>query len=122
MKPNEYTLKIFRDNSGERSIRRTNILKTYSKYGIIPKIYVITKNYVVSKYIDGYTFNYIVDHFPKSIPNIQYKINNLKKVWYKLGFAHNDLAADNILVSKDLKSVYFIDPYIEYYDLGEPLN
>ena len=114
LKPGEYTFKLFRNNSGERPLRRSKILKIYSKYGLIPKIYLINNNYSISDYIHGHSLNYVYEHFPKSIPNINYKLDKLRKIWYKLGFEHGDMTSDNILISENLKSVYLIDPYIEY--------
>lgn len=115
LKPNEYILKIY-DFGGNLSLKKIKKLLIYSKYGLIPKIYVITNKYIVSKYIDGYSLNYVLAHFPNSYDNIYYKIDKLKEIWNKLGFNHDDLKAENILFSKDLKSVYFIDPYIEFDD------
>lgn len=106
----EYALKLFRKDIPIKLIEHNEIL---SAYGLIPKIYVITKKYIITKYIDGKTLADIKDDLSSSQLNyINEKINNLDEIWRKLGFRHLDLTSGNILISKDLKKVYFIDPFL----------
>ena len=107
----EYVLKLFRKDITLKSIEYSDIL---SAYGLIPKIYVITKKYIIMKYIDGKTLANIKDDLSVSQLNyINEKIDNLDEIWRKLGFRHWDLTSGNILISKDLKRVYFIDPFLQ---------
>lgn len=114
-----YVIKIYYADELKRfEIDKLTLL---SKYGLIPKIYVITKYYIIMDYIDGYTLEYIKsEYFKKDYTNDEYwkirkyiddKVNNLRIVWDRLGFYHGDLNPKNIIVSKNLKSVYLIDPW-----------
>lgn len=119
LRSGKYTLKIFdnkltENNLNGLSIKKINHLELLSKYGLIPKIYIITKNYVISKYISGTPYYYIKREFPEYIEIIENRINELIKIWEKLGFNHGDLSEGNIIVSDNMKHVYLIDPFIEY--------
>ena len=111
LKPNRYILKVFRRTL--TSIEEINRLKILSKYGLIPKIYIITSDFIIMRYIKGITLlkfeKYNQDN-PKLIHSILIKINNLIKKWHSLKLYHGDLGDDNILITEDNK-VYFIDPY-----------
>lgn len=87
-----------------------------SKYGLISKIFIITKNYFIGKYINGYTLLEIKEKYEHDeITNEEYskideKLDHLIYIWRELKFRHDDLHDENILISKDLKHVYLIDP------------
>lgn len=114
-----YVIKIY--YSDELKTYEINKLTLLSKYGLIPKIYIITKYYIIMDYIDGYTLEYIKsEYFKRNYTNDEYwkirkyiddKVNNLRIIWDKLGFYHGDINPKNIIVSKNLKSVYLIDPW-----------
>lgn len=109
LKPGEYVLKIY-DNDSILSTKKLEKLELLSKYGLIPKIHIITKKYIVMKYIHGMILHDYINKYPYKMPDIKDKIDNLKIIWKKLGFQHDDLNWGNILVS-DKESVYFIDPH-----------
>lgn len=114
-----YVIKIYYSDELKRF--EINKLILLSKYGLIPKIYIITKYYIIMDYIDGYTLEYIKsEYFKRDYTNDEYwkirkhiddKVNNLKIVWDKLGFYHGDLNSKNIIISKNLRNVYLIDPW-----------
>lgn len=114
-----YVIKIY--YSDELKRYEIDKLTLLSKYGLIPKIYIITKYYIIMDYIDGYTLEYIKsEYFKRDYTNDEYwkirkyiddKVNNLRIVWDKLGFYHGDLNPKNIIISKNLKNVYLIDPW-----------
>lgn len=115
LKSGEYALKIFdnigysQNNKKGLSYDKINKLLLLSKYGLIPKIFIITKKYIISKYIHGTSY----DEFEYNNPKVDSRIEELLKIWKKLGFHHGDVKSDNILISNDLKHVYIIDPYIK---------
>lgn len=113
LNPGKYTLKIYYPNN-KISLTKINKLILLSKYGLIPKIYIINNEYVISKYIEGIPFSKLKRSVsPYYLEEIRYKIHKQHLIWDKLGFNHGDLVDSNIIVSNDLKSVYFIDPYVE---------
>ncbi len=117
LKPSEYSLKIYnnkftQNNYEGLSPKKILKLELLSKYGLIPKIHIITKKYIISKYIHGITVSDFQIEYPEYMDEINNKIEKLLKIWDKLGFVHDDLSEDNILVSNK-GSVYFIDPYIK---------
>lgn len=128
LKPGKYILKLYSSNNriSEEKIKK---LKLISKYGLIPKIFVITKTYVVMKYIDGYTLRKVIDLFLESdrdkIDILFDKIENIKDIWFdklKINDENDprsqiyiDTDYDNFIVSKDLNHIYVIDPIIYEY-------
>lgn len=121
LKPGKYILKVFKECKEEDielpSSSEIKYLTKLSKYGLIPEIYIMTKEFNIMKYIEGVDFcDYSDFFFKKNIPpNIDRIVNNIEKLiqtWHKLGFAHGDLACSNILISKNNR-VFFIDPYFE---------
>lgn len=111
LKPGEYILKIFKSewNLPLPEIEELDYLKLLSKYGLIPKIFIITKKFLIMKFIEGstmiaYTGNEIIEN------DVISKIDKLVKKWHSLGFAHGDLSESNILITRNYK-IYFIDPY-----------
>lgn len=116
LRPGKYIIKIFKENKEEDielpSFSEINYLKKLSNYGLIPKIYIINKNFSIMKYIEGVD---LLDYGHETKDNIiktLSKIKKLVKIWHELGFAHGDLSFTNIIISKNHK-VYFIDPYFE---------
>lgn len=117
LKPGKYILKVFKENERELvELPSTSEIKYFnklSKYGLIPEIYVMTKEFNIMKYIEGITFcHYFENNISPNIDKIVTNIEKLIQTWHKLGFAHGDLACSNILISKSNK-VFFIDPYSE---------
>lgn len=114
LQPGEYVLKVFHERRYFYSEENIDTYLKLSKYGIIPKVFVITSHYIVMKYIHGKTLIEIYDELNEKQRNIIIdKIKKLWDIWKKLGFSkYIDHGEDNILVSDDLKHVYLIDPWI----------
>lgn len=114
--PGEYILKLLKSEYLYWKPKQIDYLIKLSKYGLIPKIFIITKNYFIGRYINGYTFLEIKEKYERDeITSEKYleiddKIEHLIYIWKELKFYHNDLHDENILVSRDLKHVYLIDP------------
>lgn len=106
LKSGKYVLKIFSYDLGPKQINKFIKL---SKYGVIPKIYVITKRYIIMKYIVGNLYYYFKKEHPEKLKSINNKIEDLIEVWEKLDLKHGDLSEGNIIIGKN-DSVYFIDP------------
>lgn len=114
--PGEYILKVLKSENHYWKSGQIDYLAKLSKYGLIPKIFIITKNYFIGKYINGYTLLEIKEKYEHDeITNEEYskideKLDHLIYIWRELKFRHDDLHDENILISKDLKHVYIIDP------------
>lgn len=117
LKSGEYVLKIFFKHM-TYSIDQIKKLKILSKYGLIPKIFVVTNKYIIMKYIKGNTFYALYNSNLLDNNDLEYiedRKSRLIAIWAKLGFEdildieHND---ENILVSEDLNHVYVIDPFL----------
>lgn len=114
LQPGEYVIKIFRTFM-DYSPNQIRQYLSISKYGLIPKVFVITKKYIVMKYIKGQTLAKLY----KTLSGDQYldirqRVNELSDIWYKLGFGElRDSNEENVLVSDDLKHVYIIDPFLD---------
>jgi len=112
----EYVLKIMKSSTYHWRTDEIEYLEKLSKYGLIPKIFIITKSYLISKFIDGYTYSEIKEKYhygeitEEDFLEINHKIDYLTSVWYKLNFNHRDLHDGNIMISKNFNKVYFIDP------------
>lgn len=106
LKSGKYVLKIFSYDLGPKQI---NEFIKLSKYGVIPKIYVITKRYIIMKYIAGDLYYYFKKEHPEKLKLINNKIEDLLEIWDKLDLSHGDLSEGNIIIGKN-NSVYFIDP------------
>lgn len=102
----KYVLKIFSYDLGPKQI---NEFIKLSKYGVIPKIFIITKRYIIMKYIAGDLYYYFKKEHPEKLELINEKIDYLIETWDRLGLKHGDLSEGNIIISKN-NSVYFIDP------------
>lgn len=114
----KYVLKIYFPN--ERKIDPSTIkyFKSLSSKKLIPKIYVITKNYIIMEYIEGNTMlkllenNKNFDDKTYTTPGQWYKIFRMieREVnnWHTKNCAHGDLNPGNIIIQKD--KVVLIDP------------
>jgi len=109
LKPGKYIIKIFKRFTSTEEIK---YLEKLSKYGLIPKIFIINKKFSIMKYIESETLLEFEENnrnnrnlMKKLFENI---ISMLQK-WHELGYSHGDLDRRNILVSKNHK-IYFIDP------------
>ncbi len=115
LKPGEYLIKRFFNDPHEGYITKKEIehLLKLSKYGLIPKIYYISKEYVIMKYIKADTLLNCYENNSLSkleIDKILGRLYFLIEKWHKLGFAHGDLQMlGNILVTSK-NQVYLIDP------------
>lgn len=86
-------------------------LKILSNYGLIPKIYYMDNKIVIMKYINGITFKeYKKIMSVEKVKEINYKIQNLHRIWDSLKFEHFDLHDQNIIITPE-ERVYFIDPF-----------
>lgn len=114
LQPGEYAIKIFRTFM-DYSPKQIKEYLTISKYGLIPKVFVITKKYIVMKYIKGQTLSKLYNTLSDNqYLNIRQRINELSDIWYKLGFGElRDSNEENVLISDDLKHVYIIDPFLD---------
>lgn len=111
LKPGKYIIKILR-----HPIKNINRLELLSDKGLIPKIYLITSNFIIMKYIKAVNLlQFIRENKDKDLYDPDYIIKKLRFLinrWHKLGFAHGDLILSNILITDDYK-IYLIDPKIE---------
>jgi predicted Ser/Thr protein kinase len=116
LNPGEYALKILKSPTTYWRLDEIEYLEKLSKYGVIPKIFIITQNYSISKFIDGYTYSEIKEKYhygeinEEDFLEINHKIDYLISIWSRLKFNHRDLHDGNILISKNYNKVYFIDP------------
>ena len=114
--PGEYVLKLLIADYLYWKPNEIDYLNLLSKYGLIPKIFIIGRNYFIGKYIDGYTLAEIkymlADHEIEKDEylKIEDSVDEIISVWAKLNFSHKDLHDENILVSKDFNHIYLIDP------------
>lgn len=119
----KYVLKNIKKE--EISNKDINLLKSLSELMLIPRIYLINKEYIIMDYFEGSTLNVYLRSNLLSDQLIT-KIKNLIKKWHSLGFAHGDLALSlkenkiigggNLLISKN-GNIKLIDPTIgKIYD------
>jgi RIO-like serine/threonine protein kinase len=110
LKSGLYLIKRFVNKSTKEEI--SGLIKL-SKYGLIPKIYFINKNYCIMKYIESETLDSLIRKhklYLSEIKPIFERIRFLIQKWHDRGFYHGDLDNfTNILITKDRK-VYLIDP------------
>lgn len=91
------------------------LLNLCSKYGIVPKIYLHNKCFMLMKFIAGKTLEELYDHDDyidfldkrQNLINVFYKIIPRKYLISRLDITDNP---SNYIVSSDLKKVYMIDP------------
>lgn len=111
LKPGKYIIKIFK-----YPVKNITKLKLLSDSGLIPKIYVITSNFIIMRYIEAVNlYEFIKENKDKKLYDPEYIMKRLRFLinqWHKLGFAHGDLILTNILITDEYK-IYLIDPKIE---------
>lgn len=109
----------------EISNKDIELLKSLSNLKLIPKIYLIDKEYIIMDYFEGATLNVYLRTNLLSDWLIT-KIKKLIEKWHELGFAHGDLAlllkenkiigGGNLLINKN-NEIILIDPTIgKIYD------
>jgi tRNA A-37 threonylcarbamoyl transferase component Bud32 len=112
LKPGIYVLKILKLNQ-KFYFEDIKYLKKLSRLNLIPKIYIICKNYMIMEWIDAKTLAELLDSdiHPGKLSIVFRKINRLVDYWHDENIAHGDLHKKNILINEDLNP-YFIDPII----------
>lgn len=131
--PNVYVLKVYHfdyqkrmygENFSGLSLKKINKFLELSNYGLIPKIYTITKKYIIMDYVEGKTLRQIKKEYgPGSaiVRKITDRISKLEDIWrgkLKLervvpdrGNDGNFIVANGFETAKQPK-VYIIDPRI----------
>lgn len=88
-------------------------LKKLSDYKLIPEIFYIDNNYIISDYIEGKSLWEIYNsQSRKYLLDIINKVIKILDKWHKLGFNHGDINSRNIMVSENEK-IYLIDPSLD---------
>lgn len=123
LKPNTYLIKRYFVRPTFKEIEG---LVKLSKYGLIPKIYYIDKNYCIMQYIQGHTLANLINKNMLNLSKLKLifdKIRNILSKWHKLGFYHGDLKFSNIIIT-DNNNVHLIDPLKinEYFDDIDYIN
>lgn len=100
-----YILKIFKTQLSNKEVE---YFKFLSDENLIPKIFLITRNFMIMSFIKSQTLS---EYQKKSKINskILKQIRILIDKWHDAEIAHGDLHEDNILIDSKQK-VYFIDP------------
>jgi predicted Ser/Thr protein kinase len=109
LKPGNYIIKVFKRFTSTEEIK---YLEKLSKYGLIPKIFIINKKFSIMKYIESKTFLEFEEnnrHNKNLMKKLFENVINMLQKWHELGYSHGDLDRRNILVSNNYK-IYFIDP------------
>lgn len=119
--PRKYILKYYFNKFLYSSSKQIRYLKKLSDKKLIPKIYIITSDFIVMKFIEGTNLEKLLDKGRyKSLSSKKELINNIKNElskWHNNNFIHNDLSPSNILISNNGK-VWLIDPDISW--INEP--
>lgn len=126
--PGVYVLKDYIKYRGFKGIplQKINKLIKLSKYGVIPKIYIITKNYIIMDYVKGASLKQIMREYgPNSVMvrKLMKRILELEEIWFNnLKFDKYDVALDrsnynNFIVADGFEvaeqpKIYIIDPRI----------
>lgn len=117
-----YVLKLIKLNeTSALDLKEIKYLQKLSKLGLIPKIYVITDDFVIMKYIEGDTLLDLIHILPSD--ELEIALLNLGDVvqkWHDSGFIHGDLHLKNIMLDQDL-NVHLIDPMIYTKSLDEDM-
>lgn len=93
-------------------------LLTFSKLGVIPKVRIVTDEYIVMDYVDGKSLrelNQIIYGLSRKDSELLFnKLEKIIKFIHSLGLSHGDLTEGNILISRSENGVfdriYLIDP------------
>lgn len=112
LKKGLYVIKFLKqDEDNYLNIKDITYLKKLSNLKIIPKIYVITENYIIMDFIDGKTLEYILTNteHPGKKSNLLLKLERLISKLHDKKIAHGDLHLRNVLVDSD-ENLYLIDP------------
>lgn len=126
LKPGKYILKLFLDPFNYSKGCKERFLKL-SKQKLIPKIYIINEKYIIMDYINGIPLKKLLPEYndetgeydekisPGKAHNLWLKIDQLLGDFHEISkSAHGDLNPGNIMVSKDLDKVWFIDPSCDH--------
>ena len=98
-------------------------LKKLSKLKVIPRIYVITKKYMIMDFIKADTLRYRLDRMEhpgkklRLIMNLQRMIDRL----HDKGIAHGDLHFENVLIDEN-DDLYLIDPVTNSKNFDDDLK
>jgi serine/threonine protein kinase len=110
IKPGKYVILLPHEFIEYYDVKLLNRINLFSKYGLIPKIYVYNKNFIIMKYIEGDNLSDVFHKFNKQEKiKIVNKIEELISVFHKLKFVHGDLTIANVLITSAGK-LYIIDP------------
>ncbi len=87
-----------------------NKLLIFSKLGIIPKIKIVTDQYIIMEYVHALPlYESYVDQESIEIREILWKkLKHIVNFLHSKGLSHGDLNTSNILISKE--HIYLIDP------------
>lgn len=105
----DYIIKIFYKNYGNINEKTKKYFNLLSDKKLIPKIYVITDEYIIMDFIKGFILKDILEYAEKDWNTVINKIKYEAKKWWSKGFYHNDLNVGNIIFKPD-GNVIFIDP------------
>lgn len=119
LKPGTYVLKLITMTEiSSLNSKEIKYLQKLSKLGLIPKIYVITEDFIIMEYIKGETLlESVYSLLPSDLEIVLLTLEEIIQKWHKLGFAHGDLNLKNIMIDQNL-NVHLIDPMI-YRNLDE---
>ncbi len=123
LQPGKYILKYYFNKFLYSSSKQIRYLTKLSDKKLIPKIYIITADFIVMKFIEGTNLEKLLDKGRyKSLSSKKELIDNIKNElskWHNNNFIHNDLSPSNILISNNGK-VWLIDPDISW--INEPIR
>lgn len=109
LKSGEYVLKIQKRSADYYDEDNIKYLNTLSSKKLIPRIYYIDKEIMISDY-KGESLYYILKNNKKyNLDKIFYNIGKELSKWKKSDFTHGDLSDCNIVID-DKNNVTFIDP------------
>lgn len=112
LKKGTYVIKFFKqDEDNYLNFKDILYLKKLSNLKIIPKIYVITENYIIMDFINGKTLEYVLTNteHPGKKSNLLLKLERLISKLHDKKIAHGDLHLRNVLIDLD-ENLYLIDP------------
>lgn len=110
LKPGKYVIKLPHEYIEFYDVKYLNKVNLFSKYGLIPKIYVYNKNFIIMKFIEGDNLYDVFNTFTRQEKiDIVNDIEKIIKIYHKLKFVHGDLTIANVLITPSRK-LYIIDP------------
>lgn len=120
LKSGEYVIKIDMWHSEDFPFKKE--LEILSKYGVIPKIFIINKNYLIMKYIPGKIYKFEKLNWPYLEKlDLYNKIKKQIAIIHMLNLNHGDIKDTNILITNDRK-IYLIDPHPTLFDKNRNLK